>query len=55
VLVQPGIIYGADPGYVRLTYASIDETAITEGIRRLRSAFARARTGTRDVLPQETD
>ncbi|MCL6599697.1 MAG: PLP-dependent aminotransferase family protein [Alicyclobacillus macrosporangiidus] len=39
VIVVPGTVYGAEPGYVRLTYASSQESQIREGIRRLRTAL----------------
>jgi GntR family transcriptional regulator, regulator for abcA and norABC len=39
VVVVPGTVYGAEPGYVRLTYASSQESEIAEGIRRLRDAL----------------
>lgn len=38
VVIVPGSVYGAEPGYVRLTYASSPEADIEEGIRRLRDA-----------------
>jgi len=38
VVIVPGSIYGADPGFVRLTYASSPEAEIEEGIRRLHDA-----------------
>ncbi|WP_040289223.1 PLP-dependent aminotransferase family protein [Alicyclobacillus hesperidum] len=41
VVVVPGSIYGAEPGFVRLTYASSPEVEIEEGIRRLHDAFKR--------------
>ncbi|AEJ41716.1 probable transcriptional regulator [Sulfobacillus acidophilus TPY] len=41
VVIVPGSIYGADPGFVRLTYASSPEAEIEEGIRRLYHAFRR--------------
>lgn len=36
VIVAPGRLYGAPDGYVRFTYARVDEAAAIEGIRRLR-------------------
>jgi len=41
VVVVPGSIFGADPGYIRLTYASSLEVEIEEGIRRLHGVFKR--------------
>ncbi|WP_274436619.1 aminotransferase class I/II-fold pyridoxal phosphate-dependent enzyme [Alicyclobacillus sp. ALC3] len=41
VVVAPGSVYGADPGYVRLTYASSSETEIAEGVRRLHAALTK--------------
>ncbi|MDQ0188876.1 PLP-dependent aminotransferase family protein [Alicyclobacillus cycloheptanicus] len=41
VVVVPGSVYGAEPGYVRLTYASSPENDIEEGIRRLYRALKR--------------
>ncbi len=38
VVVAPGTVYGAEPGFVRLTYASSPKAEIVEGIRRLRDA-----------------
>jgi GntR family transcriptional regulator, regulator for abcA and norABC len=35
VLIYPGSIYGAEKGYFRLTFASIGETEIVEGIQRI--------------------
>ncbi len=34
ILFSPGGVYGAEPGYVRLSYASSAEQSIDEGIRR---------------------
>ena len=42
VVVVPGSAYGAEPGYVRLTYASSREVEIEEGIRRLHEALSEA-------------
>ena len=39
VVVVPGSAYGAEPGYVRLTYASSGENEIDEGVRRLQRAL----------------
>lgn len=39
VVVVPGSAYGAEPGYVRLTYASPGENEIDEGVRRLQRAL----------------
>jgi GntR family transcriptional regulator of abcA and norABC len=39
VVVVPGTVYGAEPGHVRLTYASSSESEIEEGVRRLHSVF----------------
>ncbi|GMA49953.1 hypothetical protein GCM10025857_13100 [Alicyclobacillus contaminans] len=39
VVIAPGSVYGAGPGYVRLTYASSPEADIEEGIRRLHRAW----------------
>lgn len=39
VVVVPGAVYGAAPGYVRLTYASCPKRDIEEGIWRLRGVF----------------
>lgn len=38
VVIVPGSVYGAEPGYVRLTYASSPEQEIEDGVRRLRDA-----------------
>lgn len=35
VIVMPGLIYGAEKGYIRLTYASVNEKQIEEGVERL--------------------
>jgi DNA-binding transcriptional MocR family regulator len=37
VLVGPGRLYGAPDGFLRLSYARVDEATATEGIRRLRA------------------
>ncbi|WP_079914191.1 aminotransferase class I/II-fold pyridoxal phosphate-dependent enzyme [Paenibacillus sp. 32352] len=39
VIVSSGTIYGADRGFIRLTYASVDEDLITEGLVRLGKAL----------------
>jgi GntR family transcriptional regulator of abcA and norABC len=39
VLFQPGSIYGAEKGFLRLTFASIGEEEIVEGTRRLSRAL----------------
>jgi GntR family transcriptional regulator of abcA and norABC len=39
VLIYPGSIYGAEKGYFRLTFASIGESEIIEGIQRIRGAL----------------
>ncbi|OPG17422.1 PLP-dependent aminotransferase family protein [Ferroacidibacillus organovorans] len=39
VVITPGRAYGADPGSVRLTFASSREEEIEDGILRLRAAF----------------
>ena len=39
VVVVPGSVYGADAGYVRLTYACASENQIIEGIARLQKAL----------------
>jgi GntR family transcriptional regulator, regulator for abcA and norABC len=44
VVVAPGLVYGAEPGYVRLTYASSSKTEIEEGIRRLHTAYVAAKS-----------
>ncbi|QGQ94095.1 PLP-dependent aminotransferase family protein [Paenibacillus psychroresistens] len=41
VLVYPGSIYGAEKGFFRLTYASIGESEIVEGVRRIKAALKR--------------
>lgn len=41
VVVSPGSVYGAEPGCVRLTYASSLETEIAEGVRRLHAALTK--------------
>lgn len=41
VVVVPGSVYGAEPGYVRLTYASSRKEEIEEGIERLSKIFSR--------------
>ncbi|MGF7030315.1 DNA-binding transcriptional MocR family regulator [Paenibacillus mucilaginosus] len=40
VLIYPGSLFGAEPGFLRLTYASVGEAEITEGVRRLGRALA---------------
>ncbi|WP_019121013.1 PLP-dependent aminotransferase family protein [Brevibacillus massiliensis] len=42
VIFSPGGIYGAERGYVRLTYAQANRRDITEGVRRLRAALVEA-------------
>ncbi|MEC0248065.1 PLP-dependent aminotransferase family protein [Paenibacillus chitinolyticus] len=42
VMLWPGSIYGMKKGFFRLTYASIREHEIVEGIRRIRRAFEKA-------------
>lgn len=42
VVVVPGSVYGADRGYVRLTYTSSLEAEIEEGVRRLYEALKQA-------------
>jgi DNA-binding transcriptional MocR family regulator len=39
ILFYPGSIYGAEKGYFRLTFASIGETEIVEGIQRISNAL----------------
>lgn len=39
VVFVPGIVYGAESGHVRLTYASSSESEITEGVRRFHAAW----------------
>ncbi|MFC0215510.1 PLP-dependent aminotransferase family protein [Paenibacillus chartarius] len=39
VIVMPGLIYGAEKGYLRLSYASVNDNLIEEGIARLGSAL----------------
>jgi DNA-binding transcriptional MocR family regulator len=41
VIIMPGLIYGAEKGYVRLTYASVNEKQIEEGVERLGNALRR--------------
>ncbi|WP_282938720.1 PLP-dependent aminotransferase family protein [Paenibacillus sp. RC67] len=41
VLISPGSIYGAEKGFIRLTYASVSEDQIVEGIQRLGLALRR--------------
>lgn len=40
VVILPGTVFGADPGFVRLTYACASDSQIVEGIRRLKNAVA---------------
>jgi DNA-binding transcriptional MocR family regulator len=39
ILFYPGSIYGAEKGYFRLTFASIGETEIVEGVKRISNAL----------------
>lgn len=39
VVVTPGGVYGAEPGWIRLTYTCSTDEEITEGVVRLRTAF----------------
>ena len=42
ILITPGQVYGAGDGYMRLSYASIEEEQIPEGISRLAQALKHA-------------
>lgn len=41
VIVVPGSIYGAQPGFIRLTYACASEAQIADGIQRLAAALSK--------------
>ncbi len=55
VVVVPGSVYGEEPGYVRLTYASSSESEIEEGVRRLHAALQAVAGETKSASLQERD